>query len=97
VNSATNFAFCFKYGGFGGAVNPATNAISPGPREVRRALVARGARHSTNRQRRLHESVIVFSQSVDEVIVITPEFTTSDLLLYPFCFGIRRHKGFPKI
>jgi hypothetical protein len=51
-------------------VNPATNGISHEPCEVRRALVARGARHSANRQRRLHESGIFFSQSVDQVIVI---------------------------
>ncbi len=38
-------------------------------REMRRALVAHGARHSANRQRRLHESVIFFSQSVDNVVI----------------------------
>ncbi len=57
------------------------------PREVRRAPLAHGARHSANRQRRLHESVIFFRQSVDQVtfpillldeIIVnsTPEFTT---------------------
>jgi hypothetical protein len=76
------------------------------PREVRRAPVAHGARHSANRQRLLRESVILFSQSADQVIfpillldqvivILNSRIYHLRFAFVPFLFLYRRrHKRF---